>query len=63
MIEILWSASEKKLASKPIYSRTALMERLEEEWDNIDQKLYMKLVESMSERIEKCLKAKYGVFL
>ena len=44
-------------------TRTALMKRLEEEWENIDQELCIKLVESMSERIEKCLKAKDGHFL
>ncbi|CAF1597481.1 unnamed protein product [Adineta ricciae] len=62
-IEMLWSILDKKLAAKPIYSRTALKERLEEEWNNIDQDLCIKLVESMPERIQKCLAAKGGHFL
>ncbi|CAF3398923.1 unnamed protein product [Rotaria socialis] len=62
-IEMLWSIVDKKLASKPIYSRASLVERLQEEWDNIDQNLCIKLVESMPERIQKCLKAKGGHFL
>ena len=52
-----------KLASKPIYSKAALMDRLQEEWDNVDQDLSIELVESMPERIRKCLKAKGGHFL
>ena len=39
------------------------MERLEEEWENIDQELCIKLVESMEERIQNCLKSKSGHFL
>ena len=39
------------------------MERVQEEWENIDEELCIKLVESMSERIQKCLKAKDGHFL
>ena len=62
-IEMLWSILDKRLASKPIYSKTALKERLQEEWDQIDQDLCIKLVESMPERIRKCLKAKGGHFL
>ncbi|CAF3398489.1 unnamed protein product, partial [Rotaria socialis] len=61
-IEMLWSIIDKKLASKPIYSRASAVERLQEEWDNIDQDLCIKLVESMPERIQKCLKAKGGHF-
>ena len=48
-IEILWSILDKRLASRPIYSRAALMERLQEEWGNIDQDLCIKLVESKLE--------------
>ena len=55
---MLWSTLEKRLASKPIYSRTTLMERPEEGWVNIDQELCIKLVESIPERTQKCLKAK-----
>ena len=61
-IEMLWSILEKRLASKPIYSRYALENRLQEEWSNIDQDLCIKLVESMPERIRKCLAAKGGRF-
>ena len=61
-IEMLSSVLDKKLASKPIYSKAALMDRLQEEWDNVDQDLCIKLVESMPERIRKCLKAKGGHF-
>jgi hypothetical protein len=62
-IEMLWSILDKKLASKPMYSRAALMDRLQEEWDIIDRDLCVKLVESMHVRIRKCLKAKGGHFL
>ena len=62
-MEMLWSILEKKLSWKPVYSRTGLMERLEEEWDNIDEELCIKLIELIPERIQKCLKAKSGHFL
>ena len=60
---MLWSILDKQLASRPIYSRAALMEWLQEEWGNIDQDLCIKLVESMPERIRKCLKAKGEHFM
>ena len=62
-IEMLWFILDKKLASKQIYSKAALMHCLQEEWDNVDQDLCTKLVESMPERIRKCLKAKGRHFL
>ena len=63
-IEKLWSILDKNLTSKPIYLRTALMERLEEEWDNnIDEELWIKLVESMPEQIQRCIKGKGEHFL
>ena len=62
-MEMLWSILDKKFASKPIYSRAASIDRLQEEWNNLDQDSCIKLVESMLERIEKCLKAKGGHFL
>ena len=62
-IEMLWSILDKKPASKPMYSKAALMDRLQEERDNVDQDLCIKLVESILERIRKCLKAKGGHFL
>ena len=39
LIEMLWSILDKKLASKPIYSKAALTDHLQEEWDNVDQDL------------------------
>ncbi|CAF1205919.1 unnamed protein product [Rotaria sordida] len=54
---------DKKLASKPINTKTDSQKRLQEEWDNIPNTLYRALVDSMSERIEKCLKAQEGHFL
>ena len=60
---MLWSILDKKPASKPIYSKAALMDRLQEEWGNVDQDSCIKLVESMPEHIGKCLKAKGGHFL
>ena len=62
-IEMLWSILDKKLASRPIYSKAELKRRLEEEWNGIDQELCIKLVESMPKRIQQCLKAKGGHFL
>lgn len=62
-IEMLWSIIDKRLAAKPIYSKSELKDRLQEEWNNIDQDLCIKLVESMPERIRKCLRAKGGHFM
>ena len=62
-VDMLWSILEKKLAAKPIYSKVALIERLQEEWNNIDKVLCIKLVESMPERICRCLKVKGRHFL
>lgn len=62
-IEMLWSIIDKKLAATPIYSKTALQQRLNEEWNNIDQDLCVRLIQSMPERVRKCLKAKGGHFL
>ena len=62
-IKMLWSILDEKLASRPIYSKSALINRLQEEWNSIDQELYIKLVDSMPERIRKCLRAKGGHFL
>ena len=39
------------------------MERLKEELDHIDQELCIKMIEPMTERIHKCLKAKGEHFL
>jgi transposase len=62
-IEMLWSIIDKRLIANPIYSKTALLERIQQEWDRIEVELCVKLVESMPERIRKCLKAKGGHFL
>ena len=62
-VEMLWSILDKKLTTKPIYSKAALIERLQEEWNNIDKDLCVKLIESMPERIQNCLKAKGGHFV
>ena len=60
---MLWSILDKKLASEPIYTRTALINYLQEEWNNVNQDSCIKMVESMSKSIRKCLKAKGGYFL
>ena len=62
-VEILWSILDKNLASKPIYSKLALQDRLQQEWNNIDKSLCLKLIDSMPERIQRCPKAKGGHFL
>ena len=59
---MLWSILDKRLTSRPIYSRAALMERLQEEWGNIDQDLCIKLVESMPETNTKVFKGKRWTF-
>lgn len=62
-IEMLWSIIDKRLASRPMYSKASLVERLQEEWNNTSQDSCVKLVESMPERIRNCLKAEGGHFL
>ena len=62
-VEMLWSILDKKLPTKPIYSKAALIDRLQEEWNNIDKDLCIKLIEAMPERIGKCLKVKGEHFL
>ena len=62
-VEMLWSILDKELVAKLIYSKAALLERLQEGWNNIDKDLCIKLVKSRSERICKCIKAKGGHFL
>ena len=41
-----------------LFENGTLMERLEEEWYNIDQELGIKLIESMFERMQRYLKEK-----
>ena len=62
-VEMLWSILDKKLVAKSIYLKAVLIERFQGNWNNIDKDLCIKLVESMPERIHKCLKAKGGYFL
>ena len=62
-VEMLWSILDKNLLTKPIYSKAALIDRFEEEWNNVDKCLCIKLIESMPERIGKYLKTKEGHFL
>jgi len=62
-VEMLWSILDKKLGAKPIYTKAQLKERLEQEWDDVDQQLCLNLIDSMPDRIQKCLKAKGGHFI
>ena len=62
-VEMRWSTLDKKSTTKPFYSKVALSDRLQEEWNNVDKDLCIELVESMPERICKCLKAKGRRFL
>lgn len=62
VIEELWSIIDKRLASKQINNKIELVERLEEEWKKISIQLCRALVDTMPQRIEKCLKAKGGHF-
>ena len=43
-VELFWLVRDKKLALKPIYSKAAPIERLQEGWNNIDKDLCTKLV-------------------
>ena len=60
---MLWSILHKKLAPKSIYLKAALIDRLSEEWNSIDQDSCIKLEEFMPERIRKCFKVEGGRFL
>ena len=55
-IEMLCSILDKKLAAKPIYSIMELRQWLEEEWNGIRQLSCLNLIDSMPDRIQKCLK-------
>ena len=61
-IEMLWSILDKKLIRTPIFSATELTRRLQQEWDTIDKELCLNLIDSMPDRIQKCLKARGGHF-
>lgn len=61
-IEMLWSILDKKLIGKPIYSISELKKRLQQEWDGIDKQLCLSLIDSMPDRVGKCLKARGGHF-
>ena len=62
-IDILCSILNKKLAAKPMYSIMELRQRLEEEWNGISQLSCLNLIDSMPDRIQKCLKSKGGHFM
>ncbi len=62
VVEELWSIIDKRLASKPVNNKAELEKRLQEESDKISITLWQSLVDSMSVRIEKCLKTKEGHF-
>ena len=62
-IEMLCSILDKKLAAKPIYSIMKLRQRLEEESNGIRQLSCLNLIDSMPDRIQKCLKSKGGHFM
>ncbi len=50
-------------SAKPIYTKVQLKERLEQEWNSVDQQLCLDLIDSMPSRIQKCLKANGGHFI
>ena len=58
-VEMLGSIIDKRWAAKPIYTK----ERLTEESNGVDQQLCLKLIDSISNRIQKCLKVKGGYFM
>ena len=62
-IEMFCSILDKKLAAIPIYSIMELRQRLEEEWNGIRQLSCLNLIDSMPNRIQKCLKSKGGHFM
>lgn len=61
-VELVWSILDKKLMVTPIYNKTTLRQRLEEEWKAVGIELCCSLVDSMPDRLEKCLRAKGGHF-
>lgn len=61
-VELVWSILDKKLMATPIYNKSTLRKRLEEEWKSLSVDLCKSLVDSMPERLAKCLKAKGGHF-
>ena len=62
-IEMLCSIFDKKLAAKPIYSIMELRQRLEDDWNGISQLPRLNLIDSIPDRIQKCLKSKGGHFM
>ena len=62
-VEMLSSILDRKLATKPIYSIMELRQRLDEEWNDIRQLLCLNLIDSMPDRIQKCLRSKEGHFM
>ena len=62
-IEMLCSIWDTKLAAKPIYSIMELCQRLEEQWNDINQLSCLNLIDSIPDRIQKCLKSNGGHFM
>ena len=60
---LLCSILDKKLAAKPIYSIMELRQRLEDKWNGTRQLSCLNLIDSMPDRIQKCLKSKGGHFM
>ena len=63
LVDMLCSILNKKLAVKRIYPIMELRQRLEEEWNSIRQLSCLDLIDSMPDRIQKCLKSKEGHFM
>ena len=54
-IEFVWSILDKKLMITPVYNKATRRKRLEEEWKSLGINLCCNLVDSMPERLMKCL--------
>ena len=60
--EFVRSILDRKLMTTPIYNKATLRKRLKEEWKPLGINLCCSLVDSMPERLTKCLQAKGGYF-
>jgi transposase len=61
-IEMVWSILDKKFMATPIYNKDTLRKRLDQEWKALGIELCRKLLDSMPDRLQKCLRAKGGHF-
>ena len=61
-IEMVWSILDKKFMATPIYSKDTLRKRLDQEWKALGTELCRKLLDSMPDRLQKCLRAKGSHF-